>query len=475
MRDTGAMRRAAIAVVTALGLAAPRVARADGWLELARQATGLWTESQESEVRQRLDEARLLASLYAANTEVLEQRLDVTGALGLGTERAAAQADLVVGASYTARGERCDILQVGASARAGLDVGAPSTTSSAQHWAELCLDPGISSATLDPELRGLFLFPLRLREGVAINATPRLTAPRASFDERYSEAGFGFAVEGLRYEWRPDHGVALPGFSADERWRWRGLPGGDDARFELSGEMYFVRLYHHRGARAPSDRQVDVFAIAFHGIQADNGAAIIDFMPVRLTGFGLGQEHVLVDLSVGVAGTGELSSSTSGPGVDNMETIGTTGLPDVTRASVHAAIYGGAAARAFAVAYDRGVDTNLFADVIVEDRGSAWLRYPLGAGGRARAALFVARATYFLDEDVVAGERVVGISADAEVPLGRGLRLGFSLDAALGLAALDPALDGHAPGRGVRGLVELRATRTPWQRVAAPAAEPPAD
>ncbi len=474
MRWQAALAAAAATVV----LAAPGAARAEPWLDLVREITGLWSESQEQEVRHRfdqtrqgLDDVRALVGLYAATTRVVEQRVDVTASLGAGADRRDATLDAVVGVAYTARAERCDLLHVGASARGGVITADAPVVGSAQQWGALCLEPGISGAMFGPELAGLSLFPLRLREAAVIGATPRLTAPRATLDERYSEAGFGFDVEGARWAWRPGRGVAIAGFTADQRWRWSGLPGEGDARVELRGEMWFVRFYRQRGPLAPADRRIDVFAIGFHGIQADNGAAIVDAVPLRLTGIGVGQERVLLDLSLGFAGTGTITSTTSGPGVDDMTTIGTTGLPDVARTIARVAAYGGTPARAAAVAYDRTLDTNVLADVIVEDRGTAWLR-ALVAGGSARAAAFVSRATYFLDEDVVARERLVGASLDAALPVGRGLAVAVTVDASIGLGALDPALDGHAPARGVRALIELRAVRTPWRQVA-PAPAPP--
>lgn len=436
-----------------------------------RKVTGLWSASEEGEIRRKIAQAReqietaiVLGNAFLTNNRPTDARLDVFAEAGAGLDDRAASGSGMLGAVFAVRSERCDLLQAGISVRSDLRSKDPKATGGGQQWLQLCLSGGLDLDTLmELEIHGLSLFPLVLRESALVLARPRLTGPRASIDEDYSDIGYGFDVEGARYLWAKDRGIAMAGFTADQRYRWRHWYGGETAKVELSGNVWFVRLLHIRGEQALADRFIDILAFGFHGIQADNGAAIVNAWPVRFYGIGLfGTDTVLVDADLGVGGTGTIGSETSGPGVHEMVTIGTSGLPDVTIAVAHVALHSGDLHQSLSVSYDRTVDTNILADVITEDRFAVSGQFT-DATWIAHGAAFVSRAHYFLDEDLRAEERVAGATFTGSYALPHQLSLGLTLEGVFGINARDPVLDGHALPRGLRAFATLGTTRTLWK------------
>ena len=453
-------------------LAAASPAHAEGPLiGTLRKVASLWSESDEGEIRRKIGQAReqidtviAVTKAFLANNQPTEARFDVFTEAGAGIDERAASGSGTLGAVFAVRSERCDLLQAGLSVRADLRSKDPNATGGGQQWLQVCLSGGLDLATLmELDAPGLTLFPLVLRESALVLARPRLTGPRFSIDEDYSDIGYGFDVEGARYLWAQDRGIAMVGFTADQRYRWRHWFGGENSKVELSGNVWFVRLLRTRGELALADRFIDIIAFGFHGIQADNGAAIVNAWPVRLYGIGLfGTDRVLVDAELGVGGTGTVGSTTNGPGVHEMVTIGTSGLPDVTIAVAHVALHSGDLRQSFSLSYDRTVDTNILADVITEDRftvsgqltDATWI---------AHGAAFVSRAHYFLDENLRAEERVAGATFTASYTLPHQLSLGLTLEGVFGINARDPVLDGHALPRGLRAFATLGTTRTLWK------------
>jgi hypothetical protein len=451
-------------VLALLLVASP--ARAD----TLRKVEALWEASQEGEIRRKVTQVRdqieasiALADAFLDNNAPIDARVDVIAEAGAGIDDREFAAQGTAAIVFAVRQERCDLLQAGLSIRGDLRSRSPHTLGGMQQWAEICLSGGLDFGPLEPESThpGMAVFPLVLRESALMLARPRLTAPRAAIDEAYSDIGYGFDVEGLRYRWREHNGLAFIGFSADQRWRWRHFYGGEESKSELTADIWIVRLFHTRGETALADRYIDTIVVGLHGIQADNGAAIVNFWPVRISGLGLFSDSLLLDAEWGIGGTGTISSETSGPGANNMTTIETTDLPDVTAGVAHAALHVGDVYRAVSAAYDRTVDTNVLADVIVEDRFtlSAQRTEPVWL---ARGAAFVSRAKYFLDEDTRAEERVLGFAFSGSYKLPRELDLGLTLEGVFGLHDRDPVLDGHALPRGLRMFVTLGTTKTIW-------------
>lgn len=462
--------RLAVAAGLALLLAAPDARAEEPLVGTVRKVAGLWTDSQEGEIRRKIAQAReqvqaaiAVTNAFLANNRPTDIRIDMFAELGAGIDRRAAAGEGTLGALFAIQGERCDLIQIGASLRGDLRSDESRPMGGAQQWGHLCLAGGLDLRTLmQIDASGLVLFPMTLRESGVLSARPRLTAKRSAIDERYSDIGFGFDVEGLRYMWAKERGVAGIGFTADQKWRWRGWPGGDEAKVELQGDFWFARLFRTRGEDALADRFIDILTFGFHGIQSDNGAAIVVFWPVRFYGIGFGaDDSVLVDVDLGVGGTGTISSTTSGPGVMDMTTIDSTDLPDISSAIAHVAVHGGGPRRYVSVAYDRTVDTNVLADVIREDRFtlSGQLTNEIVT---ARGAAFVSRARYYLTETSRADERVAGVSFTGTYALSHKLAVGVTLEGVLGLVERDPLLDGHALPRGVRAFATLSTTRTLW-------------
>lgn len=466
------MHRSALGCALALVLTAASPAHADEPLiGTLRKVTGLWSESEEGEIRRKIAQAReqidtaiVLGNAFLANNQPTEARFDVFAEAGAGLDERAASGAGTIGAVFAVRSERCDLLQAGLSIRGDLRSKDPNATGGAQQWLQICLSGGLGLDTLmELDAPGLTLFPLVLRESALVLARPRLTGPRASIDEDYSDIGYGFDVEGARYLWAKDRGIGFAGFTADQRYRWRHWYGGESAKVEISGSVWFVRLLHTRGELALADRFIDILAFGFHGIQADNGAAIVNAWPVRFYGIGLfGTDRVLVDADLGVGGTGTVGSETNGPGVHETITIGTSGLPDVTIAVAHVALHSGDVRRSLSVSYDRTVDTNILADVITEDRFTISGQFT-DATWIAHGAAFVSRAHYFIDEGLGAEERVAGATFTGSYALPQQLSLGLTLEGVLGISARDPMLDGHALPRGLRAFATLSTTRTLWK------------
>lgn len=465
------MPRYALVCALALVLTASPAHAEEPLIGTLRKVTGLWSESEEGELRRKIAQAREqietaieVGTAFLANNQPTEARLDVFAEAGAGLDERAVSGAGTLGAVFAVRSERCDLLQAGISIRGDLRSKDPNATGGGQQWLQVCLSGGLDLQTLaEFDTPGLALFPLVLRESALVLARPRLTGPRSSIDEDYSDIGYGFDVEGARYLWAHDRGIAFIGFTADQRYRWRHWYGGDTAKVELSGNVWFVRLLRTRGELALADRFIDILAFGFHGIQADNGAAIVNAWPVRFYGIGVGgDDRVLLDADLGVGGTGTIGSETNGPGVHEMVTIGTSGLPEVTIAVAHVALHGGDVRRSLSVAYDRTVDTNILADVITEDRftvsgqvtDATWI---------AHGAAFVSRATYYLDEDQRPQERVVGATFTGSYALPHQLSLGLTLEGVFGLNDRAPALDGHALPRGLRAFATLGTTRTLWK------------
>lgn len=452
--------------VAAVALLAASPARAD----TLRKVEALWATSSEGELRKKIEQTREQIDAVLGMTDALLQnnapigaRIDASAEAGAGIDDRELAAQGSAAVMFAVRQERCDLLQAGLSIRGDLRSDSPHTLGGMQQWVEICVSGGIDFGPLFPEsdAPGMAVFPMVLRESALMLARPRLTAPRAAIDEAYSDIGFGFDVEGLRYRWTETNGLAFLGFSADQRWRWRHFYGGEESRTELTSDIWVMRFFHTRGETALADRAIDALVVGLHGIQADNGAAIVNFWPVRISGLGLLGDALLLDAEWGIGGTGTISSETSGPGANSMTTIETTGLPDVTAAVAHVALHVGDAYRSLSAAYDRTADTNVLADVIVEDRFTLfaqrteheWL---------ARGAAFVSRAKYFLDEETRAEERVLGFAFSGSYKLPRRLSAGVTLEGAFGLNAREPALDGHALPRGLRMFVTLGTTQTLW-------------
>ncbi|MCE9577978.1 MAG: hypothetical protein K8W52_32905 [Deltaproteobacteria bacterium] len=454
-------RQLALVAAVVLGAAAP--ARADELLDLGRHAIGVWSPSQEAAISARLDaieqqarDAEMLLDLLLQTDPIERFVIDASASVAGGVEGARPVGEVSARIDAHADNAGCQAVWANAMVRGRSGAGdGDRATLSGEGTAGICFPDGIDlSAEAEVPVS---IFPLRLEVFGAIDKTPSRAAARAILREPYSEGGFRVSTEGMRWAWGDlRHWVAAPGVTIDQRWQWRGFPSGDPARLDVGLDLWFVRLHHRREPRALADRSIDVFAIHGHGVRDDNGAAIIDFWPLRVSGFGFGSDRVLVDAAVGVSGTGTIGS--------DKDVIMTTGLPQVTIAGVHAAVLVGERAQSLAVGFDRAADTNALAEVTAENR--VWVR-----GHRERRGLWIdvglyySQARHYLDATTRGDEQVIGGTADAQIGLGNQLALGLSLEAALPLAR-DPVLADR--GDGVRALVTMSGTYAIWHEQVAP-------
>ena len=451
----------------ACALCAAAPARAESVvLELGRKAHAAISAAQEDEVRermQRVDDVFTAAELLLA-TDPIDSAgvtLSASAAGGYDVSRATTEASAelsaylgsascrTVWASLLVRGRTAT--HVDDRARAGGEAAGG-----------VCFPKGIYLSDLFDLPIAVAGFPLRVEGRAALLKTPALTAARSALREPYSEAGFSVAIEGVRFllgdgspadrrRW-----IATPGVSVTQSWQWLGFPTGDPARLEVTLDMWFVRFHRRRPPLALADRSIDLFAFGAHGVRDENGAAVIDFWPLRLTGLGLGR--VLVDASVGFSGVGTLDA--------DGEQIPTTGLPDVAIVAAHAAVHLGTQRRSLSLGFDSTLDTNLRAELVHESRG--WI---MGRGGAGPLGLdaraFGGRAIHYLDLTSRGDERFVGASLDTTYALRPHLAVGVTLAATHSLHR-DAILDDRVPPTGIRALLTLTATHALYQRQLTP-------
>jgi hypothetical protein len=451
------------AMSVTLAILGARTARADELLDLGRRAVGEWADSQEAQISARLDavaqqarDAEVLLDLLLAHDPIEALAIDVAATAGAGVDVDRPAAELSARIAVHADSTHCQAVWATGMVRGRSAAGdGDARTLSGEGSAGVCFPEGID-LTMAAGVP-VTIFPVRVEVFGAIDKTPSRAAARAMLRERYSEGGFGVSVEGMRWAWGDlRHWVAAPGVTVNQRWQWRGFPSGDPAREDVGLDLWFVRLHHQRDGRALADRSVDFFAIDGHGVRDDNGAAVIGFWPVRVTGFGLGTDRVLVDAAVGVSGTGTIGS--------NHDVIATTGLPHVTIAGVHAAVQVGDRSQSLALGFDRRLDTNALAELTAEDRAwvrghSTWRDLWLDAG------VYYSHARHYLDATTRGTEHVIGGTADAQFALSRQLALGVSLEAVVPVAR-DPVLADR--GDGLRALVTATGTYALWGEHVAP-------
>ena len=444
--------------------AAAGTARADSAvLELGRKAYAAWSGAQEDEVRARMsaleeraDEVFLLAELYLATDPIEAAQVEVSGTVGGGFDvsRAAADASVQLTAhldTATCRALWVSLLVRGRTATS-LDGRARASGEAA---AGACFPNGLSLAGVIGAPIALAAFPLRAEAHAALSRTPALTASRSALREPYSEAGWSLATEGLRFAYGRGRTrwITGPGAAVTQTWQWLGFPTGDPARLELTLDTWFVGLHRRRPPIALADRAVDVFVIGGHGVRDDNGAAVIDFWPVRITGLGLGSDRVLLDTGIALSGVGTFG--------EEGDEIVTTGLPQVDIVATHTALHVGTQRGSVSIGYDRTLDANLLAELVHEDRG--WIA-GRRAEGRLRfaAGAFGGRARHYFDLTTRGDERLIGATFDASYAVRTDLAFGLAVSGTYTLAR-DAALEGRVAGDGVRAMLTATTTHTLYQ------------
>jgi hypothetical protein len=455
---------AACACVALAHAASP--ARAESVVfELGRKAYAAVNaaEAQEDQIREKYREVQEHAESIFAATDLLlasdpidSAGVEVTASAGGGydvsraTSEASAELTAYLG-SASCRTVWASVLVRGRTASHVDDRARAGGTAAAG----VCFPKGIYLSDLAEDMPiEMSAFPLRIEGRAALLKTPALTAARSALREPYSELGWSVAMEGMRFLRGNEPGIqrrrwiAAPGVSVTQNTQWRGFPTGDASRLELIADIWFVRFHRQRPPIALADRSIDIFAIGLHGVRDDNGAAVIDFWPLRISGLGLGTDRVLVDASVGFSGLGTI-------GADDEE-ITSTDLPQVDIVAAHTALHIGNQRGSLSLGFDNTLDTNLLAELVYESRG-----YVSGRGGSGRlridAGAFGGRAIHYFDMTTSGQERFVGLSFDGTYAINKRLTAGVSV-AATHTLHRDAVLEDRVPRDGVRALLTLTAT-----------------
>lgn len=438
-------------------------ARADSAaLELGRRAYAGWSAAQEDEVRgrmraleERADEVFLLAELYLATDPIEAAQVEVSGTVGGGLDVARAAADASVQLTAHLDTATCRALYASVLVRArtatSLDDRARASGEAA---AGVCFPDGLSLDMVELPV-SLAAFPLRAEVHAALSKTPALTASRSAVREPYSETGWRLALEGLRFLYGEGRTrwITGPGAAVAQRFQWLGFPTGAPARQEITLDAFFFGFHRRRPPIALADRAIDVIVIGGHGVRDDNGAAIVDFWPVRITGLGLGSDRVLLDLGIAFSGVGTFG--------EEGDEIVTSNLPEIDIVATHTALHLGTQRGSLSIGYDRTLDTNLLAELVHEDRG--WIAGRRAAGRlRLAAGAFGGRARHYFDLDTRGDERLIGATLDASYAVRRDLAFGVAIEGTYSIAR-DPSLEGRVAGDGVRAMLTATTTHTLYQ------------
>ena len=440
--------------VTAEAYIDPAIARFVSWTDK------LWPGSREASTR--IGELIAIAELIREHNpprgvEWLAFGTGTVGAAaGQGTESAGIDSELAIGGEVALAGKECQLIAVGG--QGVLATSGDGRFASAEQWARLCPWMGLP---IKEEGWDTNWFPFKIYGHLSQRVRPSFGARRLVTDETYDTATYGVEVVGGQiYYANRTRRVNFAGISAQDGWVWQDLGEGRQSRYFTNGEFWFVRF---DGFREQPDvlahRSIDVLAIGFNANRDDNGAAVIDIMPVRLRGMSLGSPYLLWDLEVGGTFTGTVSTEV---GVDgepvSEEVVETENLPDVTAGVVRASVYGGTTSRNVGVAFDRTLAPTASSELVLEDRVSAWSRW---AGDRSELDLraFVGRTIVwpdrFREEEFTTG----GAMARFHYNISDGMSLGA--DAEIGRSFYAPAQDGEelGPGFGYRLVATLTLRR----------------
>lgn len=437
---------------------APRgqLERAASALALVHQIVedGAW-ETLRSGLMQRPEGVLLL--MFLSSNQPRSAGVDLAIGAGGGTEGGAGAGDVT--ATLTARisGDYCDLADASVSVRGGFAGQGAGAIGEARAGAGLCFWRGLFVADkAHPELGAMSVMPLRVRAGLAINATPRFSAPRNDPRRTFSEATVGAATEGIRWmRTDPSHGIGFGYLGFEERWEWPGAFDGDHGYETIAG-FGFVRLFRTRSPLALADRAIDIFDFQLHGVRFDDAVALIEARPLRIRGLGLGSDRVLLDLDLGVGASGgtiQTSNCLDNVGCTEETIMRGDNVADVTTWVGGGALTLGTQVDGGGVRFARTLDSNLLAQLAVESRATAWYQRQR-ASQIVRAEVFGGTARHYLDVDLRGDERFAGASVDVQVEVGPRLWAGAQLDGIYAFAR-DPVLEGRVAGTGVRAFATL--------------------
>ncbi|MDX2090957.1 MAG: hypothetical protein SFX73_24065 [Kofleriaceae bacterium] len=446
--------------VRVLGVDVPRsqLQRASSALSLIqRMAEGGW-EAAKAELAKSPDGALLLG--YLSSNAPRLGVVDLALNAGAGTTEGGSAGELTATLGARVVGDYCDVASASLAVRASYAREGDLFGGEARAAAGLCLWRGLfvgPESKIEPDQTWFAsLFPLRARAELALNASPRFTSSRNQPRRRYSEARYGFTVDGLRFmPTDPRRGVTFIYAGFENRYEWANLFEGDYG-FELIGGFGFVRFFRTREPWALADRAIDILDIRLHGTRFDESVALIELYPLRIRGLGFGGNHVLfdADLGIGLSG-GEISASSCLQAVGCTDDVIMTGanVADIATAVGRGGVSVGTRANGGGALFARTLDSNMLGQLTVEDRITGWYQQQRD-GFIVRGDVFGGNAQHFLDVDARGRERFVGTGIDAQVEVRPQLWLGAQVDG-VRVFARDAVLDGRVAGSGVRAFATL--------------------
>lgn len=447
--------------VRVLGVDVPRsqLQRASSALSLIQRMAeiGVWEAAKEELAK--APEGVLLLAYLSSNTPRVGV-VDFSLNAGAGTTEGGGAGDITASIGARVVGDYCDVASASLSVRASYAREGDLFGGEARAAAGLCLWRGLfvgPDSKIEPDQTWFAsLFPLRARAELAVNASPRFSSSRNQPRRRYSEARYGFTVDGLRYmPTDPRRGATFIYAGFENRWEWANLFEGDHG-FELIGGFGFVRFFRTREPWALADRAIDIFDIRLHGTKFDESVALIELYPLRLRGVGFGGDHVLfdADLGIGLSG-GTITSSSCLDNVGCVEDVVMTGenVADIATAVGRAGMSVGTRASGGGLMFARTLDSNMLGQLAVEDRFTGWYQQQRD-GFVVRGEVFGGTAQHFLDVDARGRERFVGTGIDAQLEVRPQLWLGAQVDG-VRVFERDAVLDGRVAGSGVRAFATL--------------------
>ncbi len=430
-----------------------------------------------------VDDTVQLVELFLQSNMPTHAVVTATATLDAGGERYAGNGAITAHVQARLVGEFCDVASVGILARGsgGISGNGGTGTGEVRAWGTACLPRGITLTAAElnapdpdadpnqpqvqlPSTTTLSIMPLRLTAHVALNASPSFTSMRNEPIRTFSETAYGFGVEGARLSlYRADRGISFIYANIAQRWEWAGLPKSGEAGYELSAQFGFFRLFRVRSRDALADRSIDILDFKLHGVRFVRSAAILDLAPVRINGLSLGSDHLLADASFGLGASGGTITSSDGGTVMNSDDV-----PKITTWVGKFGVTEGSQDQALGVQFVRTLDSNVAAQLALENRVTAWgtLNQP---ELRSRAEIFGGTAKHYFDKTTSGQERFVGLAINVDYAVANEWWLGLRGEGVTSYAR-DATLDGRISENGFRGFATLTWTRDVYS--SAPAALP---
>ncbi len=445
-----------------------------------------------------LNDTLQLVALFVQSNRPTSAVVTATATLDAGGEKYAGSGAITAHVQARLVGEFCDLASIGVLARGSGGVGSSggSGTGEMRAWGAACLPRGFTLTAADlnapdlhtdpneprlqfPSTTTISVMPLRLSAHVALNASPSFTSMRNEPLRTFSETAYGIGVEGARISlYRPDRGFSFIYANIAQRWEWAGLPKSGEAGYELSAQFGFFRLFHVRSREALADRSIDFLDFKLHGVRFVRSAAILDLAPVRINGLALGSDHMLADASFGLGASGGTITSSDGGTVMNSDDV-----PEITTWVGKFGVTEGTQTQALGVQFIRTLDSNVAAQLALENRVTAWGTLNQ-ADLRSRAEIFGGSAKHYFDKTTSGRERFIGLAVNVDYAVATNWWLGLRGEGVTSYAR-DATLDGRISDDGFRGFATLTWTSDLYTEsltetddatatAAAPVGQPPA-